>query len=78
MMTFHTIIDSKNVSYVDETKNNSLLNGAEPFHENQGFIICDGGNAINIYQNGNQYNTTVLSTIKTDNTIVEDSNFCDI
>ena len=44
------IINSKNVSYVNETINKSLLNGTDPYHANQGFIIGDGGYATSISQ----------------------------
>ena len=44
------IINSKNVSYVNETINKSLLTGADPYHANQGFIIGDGGYATSISQ----------------------------
>ena len=44
------IIDSKNVSYINETINRSISKGADPYHANQGFIIGDGGYATNISQ----------------------------
>jgi hypothetical protein len=45
------IIDSKNVSYIYETKNKALSKGVNPNYVNQGFIIGDGGYATKISQN---------------------------
>ena len=42
------IIDSKNVSYINETINKSLSKGVNPNYANQGFIIGDGGMATTI------------------------------
>ena len=44
------IIDSQNVSYINETINRALSKGADPYHANQGFIIGDGGYATTISQ----------------------------
>lgn len=44
------IIDSKNVSYINETINRAISKGADPYHANQGFIIGDGGYATTISQ----------------------------
>lgn len=44
------IIDSQNVSYINETINRALSKGADPYHANQGFIIGDGGYATSISQ----------------------------
>ena len=44
------IIESKNVSYINETINRAISKGADPYHANQGFIIGDGGYATTISQ----------------------------